>query len=137
MAHDMNVVTCKPLAWLCGCQRRGRRPPTPDARPWRLHATHSPQPLGRRAGRARRRRARAGRQGRQRHIGGDGRMRHDCEGVSDNELHELHRDTLGRHFEMRWDDDDMHRDEAIACLESGTPQKPSAIRHNLPDGALA
>lgn len=64
-------------------------------------------------------------------------MKHDYERMSDNELHELYCDTFGRYFEMQWDDDDMHRDEVIACLESGEPQKPSAVMYNLPDGAVA
>lgn len=64
-------------------------------------------------------------------------MKHDYSKMTDNELHELYLDTFGRCFAMQWDDDDMHRDEVIACLESGTPQDVDAMTMDVPDGAVA
>lgn len=60
-------------------------------------------------------------------------MKHDYSKMTDNELHELYLDTFGTCFAMLWDDDDMHRDEVIACLESGTPQDLDALWASAPD----
>lgn len=60
-------------------------------------------------------------------------MIRDYSRMSDNELHELYYDTFGFYFTMMWDDDDMHRDEVIACLESGTPQVLDALWASAPD----
>lgn len=60
-------------------------------------------------------------------------MKHDYSKMTDNELHELYLDTFGTCFAMLWDDDDMHRDEVIACLESGTPQDEDALWASVPD----
>lgn len=60
-------------------------------------------------------------------------MKHDYSRMTDNELHELYLDTFGTCFAMLWDDDDMHRDEVIECLESGTPQDEDAFWASVPE----
>ena len=64
-------------------------------------------------------------------------MRHDYKEMSDSEVHELYADTFGEYFATHWDDDDPHRDEVIACIESGIPQDKSALVMRLPEGVVA
>jgi len=60
-------------------------------------------------------------------------MKHDYSRMTDNELHKLYYKTFGMFFAIQWDDDDMHRDEVIACLESGTPQDEDAFWASVPE----
>lgn len=69
-------------------------------------------------------------------TGGD-TLELDYSRMTDNELHELYYDSFGVCFAMQWDDDDMHRDKVIACLESGIPQDVDDMTMDVPDGAVA
>ena len=60
-------------------------------------------------------------------------MKYDYDSMSNNELHELYYRVFGVFFAMNWDDDDPHRDEVIACIESGTPQDEEAFWASIPD----
>lgn len=49
-------------------------------------------------------------------------MTQDYSSVSTSDLNRMYFDKFGEFFFLRWDDFGDHREEIIACLESGIPQ---------------